>query len=79
MIDECGVKPERVRLGGVARAAAIGRATVYRHPHHCSYRAGTDLKVHLTKRISRADLVADFLLGGAAAPAWMRQTPMLAT
>jgi len=56
----------------------IGRPPALRSgPYTGSYRAGTDLKVRLTTRISRADL-ADFLLCEAVAPAWVGQTPVIA-
>ena len=46
-------------------------------PHTGTYRAGTDLKVRLTSKVSRADL-ADFLLREAAAGAFIRQAPRIA-
>lgn len=42
-----------------------------------TYRTGTDLKIRLTSRISRADLAA-FLLREAATPAFINQAPRIA-
>ncbi len=41
------------------------------------YRTGTDLKIRLTSKISRADL-GGFLLTEAAAPTFLRQAPRIA-
>ncbi|GAB3956987.1 hypothetical protein GCM10027614_71050 [Micromonospora vulcania] len=46
-------------------------------PHTGRYHAGTDLKIRLTSKISRADL-ADFLLREATAPAHTHQAPRIA-
>lgn len=46
-------------------------------PRTGTYRTGTDLKIRLTSRISRADL-ADFLLREAATPAFGHQAPRIA-
>ncbi len=43
-----------------------------------TYRAGMDLKIRLTSKVSRADL-ADFLLREAAAGTFIRQTPKVVT
>jgi len=46
-------------------------------PRTGRYRTGTDLKIRLTSRISRADL-AEFLLHEATNDAFVRQTPRIA-
>ncbi len=45
-------------------------------PRTGTYRAGTDLKIRLTSRVSRADL-ADFLLREAATPGFVHQAPRI--
>ena len=47
-------------------------------PRTGSYRTGTEVKIRLTSWISRGDL-ADFLLHEAAAPAYLREAPRIAS
>lgn len=56
----------------IVRPPALGTG-----PHTRAYRTGTDLRIGVTSRISRADL-ADFLLSEAVSPAYTGRAPRIA-
>lgn len=56
----------------IVRPPALGTG-----PHTGAYRTGTDLRIGVTSRISRADL-ADFLLSEAVSPAYTGRAPRIA-
>ncbi len=72
---------DKERMEALIRASDV-QWTIVRPPalsnraHTGVYRTGTDLKIRLTSKVSRADL-ADFLLREARTPAFSGQTPAI--